>query len=305
MPDQMENFVLTISLLLIGMLLRRLPAMPRDAAQSLNLFVIYLSLPALVLIKVPQLEFNRELLVPGLMPWGMLLVSALLVLLLSRALKWDKEITGTLLLLVPLGNTSFLGIPMVNAFFGEEGIPYALIYDQFGSFLALATYGSLVAALYGRQEGKPTARGVLLKIATFPPFLALLLALCLRSWTPPPSLSALLGTLAATLVPLVMISVGLQLSPRLDRSTLAPLGLGLGIKLCLAPLLALIWVKMLGQEGLPVQVAVFEAGMPPMVSAGALAVVAGFSPRLTAALVGLGILLSFVTLPLLFRALYG
>jgi hypothetical protein len=40
-----------------------------------------------------------------------------------------------------------------------------------------------------------------------------------------------------------------------------------------------------------------------MVSAGALAILAGLSPALTAALVGLGIILSFVTLPILFYLL--
>ena len=297
----MENFILTISFLLIGLLLQRLPQLPKDAAQTLNLFVIYVSLPALVLLKVPQLEFSRQLLVPALLPWGMLAVSALAVLLLARALAWSREITGALLLLVPLGNTSFLGIPMVNAFFGEAGIPFALIYDQFGSFLALATYGSLVVAIYGSQGEKPTLQTVGKKIGTFPPFLALLLALALSSWSPPEPVTALLESLAATLVPVVMIAVGLQLTLRLNREVLAPMGLGLAIKLCLAPLLALLAVKTMGLEGLAVQVAVFEAGMPPMVSAGALAVVAGLSPKLTAAMVGLGILLSFVTLPLLYQ----
>ncbi|MDF1615503.1 AEC family transporter [Desulfurivibrio dismutans] len=303
----MENFILTISFLLIGLLLQRLPQLPEDAVQTLNLLVIYVSLPALVLLKVPQLAFSRELLVPALLPWAMLAASALAVLLLARALAWSREVTGTLLLLVPLGNTSFLGIPMVSAFFGEEGIPYALIYDQFGSFLALATYGSLVVALYGSQGEKPSWRTVAKKIATFPPFLALLLALALALGTDPAALpapaTALLTSLAATLVPVVMIAVGLQLTLRLNREVLAPMGLGLAIKLVLAPLLALLAVKALGLEGPAVQVAVFEAGMPPMVSAGALAVVAGLSPKLTAAMIGLGILLSFVTLPLLFSLL--
>jgi len=39
--------------------------------------------------------------------------------------------------------------------------------------------------------------------------------------------------------------------------------------------------------------------MPPMISAGAMAIMAGLSPKLTAALVGLGIFLSFITLPFL------
>jgi len=298
----MENFILTISFLLMGMGLRRLPNFPRETSQALNLFAIYLSLPALVLLKVPQLHFSFDILVPVVMAWAMLAVSALMVLALGKLLGWKKETIGVLLLLIPLGNTSFFGIPMVQAFFGESGIPYAVLYDQLGSFLALATYGAIVLALYG-SGGKPTVASVVTRVVSFPPFIALLLALACRSLSFPAPLLALLNTLAATLVPVVMVAVGFQLSLRLSPEVLKPLGAGLMIKLAVAPLLALLFCRFLGLSSLAAQVAIFEAGMPPMVSAGALAIMAGLSPRLTAALIGLGIVLSFVTLPLLARLL--
>jgi len=294
----MENFILTISFLLMGMGLRRLPHFPKDTAQVLNLFAMTLSLPALVLLKVPHLHFSADILVPVIMPWAMLAISALMILLLGKLLHWEKEIIGVLLLLIPLGNTSFFGIPMVQAFFGESGIPYAVLYDQLGSFLALATYGAVVLALYG-SGGKPTAASVFTRVVTFPPFIALILALACRSLIFPAPLLALLNGLAATLVPVVMVAVGFQLTLRLSPEVIQPLGAGLIIKLAVAPLLALLFCRLLGLNSLAAQVAVFEAGMPPMVSAGALAIMAGLSPRLTAALIGLGIILSFLTLPLL------
>jgi len=298
----MSGFFATVAFLLIGVGLRRLPAFPRESAAVLNNYVIYVPLPALVLLRIPGLAFSPELLTPTLMPWAMLLVSAAGVLAASRLLRWERGVTGSLLLLVPLGNTSFLGIPMVKAFFGDGGVPYAVIYDQLGTFPALALYGSLIVAVYGSGE-RPTARGVGLRIATFPPFLALMLALSLRGVAFPAALSDVLATLAATLVPVVMIAVGLQLSLRLRREEAAPLALGLAGKLVVAPALALLGCRLLGLDGEAVRVAVFESGMPPMVSGGALAIMAGLAPSLSAALVGLGILMSFMTLPVLFRLL--
>ncbi|MDP3694870.1 MAG: AEC family transporter [Desulfocapsaceae bacterium] len=298
----MENFILTISFLLIGMGLRRLPRFPKETAQVLNLFVIHISLPALILLKVPQLTFSRDILAPVIMPWAMLAVSAAIILLAARLRNWGREITGALLLLIPLGNTSFLGIPMVRAFFDEAGIPYAVLYDQLGSFLALATYGTVVLALYGSGE-KPRLTLIATKVITFPPFLALILALALigcRIALPAPVI-ALFTSLAATLVPVVMIAVGYQLTLRLRPEVMSPLLLGLSVKLIVAPLLALLFCHLLGLSSLAVRVSIFEAGMPPMVSAGALAIMAGLSPELTAAMVGGGILLSFLTLPLLFQ----
>ncbi|MDD3813369.1 MAG: AEC family transporter [Desulfocapsaceae bacterium] len=298
----MENFILTIAFLLIGIGLRRLPQFPKETAQVLNLFVIYVSLPALILLKVPELTFSSDILSPVIMPWVMLLVSAGIILLAARLYHWPQDMTGALLLLVPLGNTSFLGIPMVRAFFDEAGIPYAVLYDQLGSFLALATYGTVVLALYGSGD-RPRLTLIVKKVITFPPFLALLLALVCRNIDFPAPAISLLNSLAATLVPVVMIAVGYQLTPRLHPKMMSPLFIGLSVKLIVAPLLALAICRFLGINTLAVRVAIFEAGMPPMVSAGALAIMAGLAPELTAAMVGIGILFSFLTLPLLFQLL--
>lgn len=295
----MENFVAILAFLLIGVGVRRLPQFPEQTATVLNLFVIHVSLPALVLRAVPGMTLNRGLLTPALLPWAMLALTAAAVLLLARLARWPRETTGSLLLLAPLGNTSFLGIPMVGTFFGEEAIAYAVIYDQLGTFLALATYGSVVLALYGRAAARPGVAAVARKIATFPPLLALITAFALRPVGYHPLFASLLDALAGTLVPVVMIAVGFQLRLRLGRGVLGPLAAGLGLKLVAAPLAALAICRTLGLEGPAAAVSIFEAGMPPMISAGALALLAGLAPELSAALVGAGILLSFVTLPAL------
>lgn len=299
----MENFVLIIFFMLIGMGLRRIQLFPDNSAVVLNLFVIYVSLPALVLLKVPELSFTRELLTPAFMPWVMLVLSVGILLILSKVFSWERETLGALLLLVPLGNTSFLGIPMVQVFFGDTGIPYAVLYDQLGSFLALATYGSVVIAIYGKGNETPTMNSVIKRVLTFPPFLSLLIALSLRTTTLPGSFYFLLKPLAVTLIPVVMVAVGFQLTLQLNSTLLKPMAAGLVVKLMLAPCLALILCRMLGLNSIAAQISVFEAGMPPMVSAGAMAIMAGLSPKLTAAMVGFGIFLSFATLPLLFTVL--
>jgi predicted permease len=299
----MENFVITITFLIIGMVLKRIPAFSDETGNVLNLFVIYISLPALVLLKIPELVFSKKLLVPAFMPWVMLLFSCAVILILARLFKWERTTTGCLLLLIPLGNTSFLGIPMVKAFFGESAIPYALLYDQLGSFLALATYGSLILALYGAGESKLTVERIVKKVISFPPFMALVLAFILKAFPYPPIAVSLLEILASTLVPLVMIAVGFQLTLRLSREVTSQLCIGLSIKLIAAPVAALFLCKLAGLKGEAVQVSIFEAGMPPMVSAGALAILANLSPALTAALIGIGIVLSFATLPVLYQML--
>jgi predicted permease len=73
--------------------------------------------------------------------------------------------------------------------------------------------------------------------------------------------------------------------------------MGLALKLAVMPLLALAVAPLLGLEGIARDAVVLESAMPPMVTAAALAISHRLAPALAAALVGYGILLSLVTLP--------
>jgi malate permease and related proteins len=295
----MENFVLIGVFVLLGMLFQRLKSFPKDTPQVLNLFAIYVSMPALILLKVPQITFSSAALVPLLVPWGMLLFSVALILLGARLWNWPRGIVGVLLLIIPLGNTSFLGIPIVQAFFGAPGLPHLIIYDQLGTLLIFSTYGSVILAFYGR-EGTLDLPAIARRMVLFPPTIALLAGFALRSWTYPPPLVQGLHNISLTLVPLVMTAIGFQMRLRLQRRVFGPLSFGLAVKLIAAPLFALAVCRLVGVSGPAVEVSVIEAGMPPMVTAGALAVMAGMDAELSLALVGVGIILSFGTLPILF-----
>lgn len=295
----MANFVLIGVFVGLGILFRRIQAFPKQTAQVLNMFALYVALPAVILLKAPQLNFSKDMIVPAVVPWAMLLLSAALVFFVGRSLQWTRETIAVLLLVVPIGNTSFMGVPMVNAFFGDAGIPYLIIYDQIGTMLIFAIFGSAILALHG-CKGKVTISEVVKRAALFPPTLALLVGLLLRSWPYPAALAKGLETLASMLTPLVMTAIGFQLRVRLSPAVLQPLGFGLAVKLVIAPLVALLGCRLLGLDGLAADIAVFEAGMPPMVTAGALAIAAGILPELAAALVSLGMALAFVSLPVLY-----
>lgn len=295
----MENFIQIALFIGLGFVFRRIKAFPDQTAQVLNMFALYVALPAVILLKVPQLEFSSEMIVPALVPWAMLALSSVLVLVAGKRFRWSRETTGVLLLIVPIGNTSFMGVPMVNAFFGENGIPYLIIYDQIGTMFIFAVYGSIVLAMFGR-EGAVNIAEVARRALLFPPTLALFVGLLLRFWSYPDPVVNGLQDLSGMLTPLVMTAIGFQLRIRLSPAVLRPLGFGLAIKLIIAPLVALLGCRLLGLNSLAADIAIFEAGMPPMVTAGALAIAAGMLPELAAALVSLGMALAFVTLPVLY-----
>jgi predicted permease len=292
----MTNFLLIFFCLSVGMILQKKSDLDaKGMSQALNQYVIFVALPGLVLAKMPFLQFNSDLIVPILMPYAMVAFGAGMVLIAARLCNWSSGITGCLLLCVPLGNTSFLGIPMITAFYGEEFVQYGIVYDQLGSFIALSTFGTFVLAKY-QQNHQATARAVIKKIITFPAFLGLIASLILRVIPYPAPLATCFELIGSSLVPVVMVAVGLQLKIKLPGRYVVPFCHGLLVKLVLAPLVAFTIIKGLNLHHDAATIAVFEAGMPPMVTGGALALAAGFAPELAAALVGWGILLSFFTL---------
>lgn len=286
----MEQFGFIIVLLLIGLILQKTPA-PIDFAKSLNFFVIYVSLPATILVQIPNVHFDLSAFWLILIPWILLPLSIILVLWITKTS--TKEQRAAMLLVVPLGNTSFLGIPVIEALLGADAIPYLLVYDQFGTFLILSFYATAVVATY--ETGKVHKRQIFKKLLLFPPFGFLLLGL--GAGDMPSSILPYIQALSATLVPLALISVGysLHFGKELEYSLLVK---GLTIKLLIMPLVALGILWMFDVELLVLKTAVLESAMPSMITAGALAIAAGFAPRLAAAMVGYGLIVSLVTLPL-------
>ena len=301
----MNTVLILLLFLLLGYLAQRVLSESGQLlwADRFNRFVIYLSLPALVFVTMVDLTVDSRFILPIASAWGLFLLSVIAILILSRLLGWSRSITGALLMLIPFGNTSFLGIPFTKAFFGESGIPYAIVYDQLGSFLILSTAGIVILSLYSTQEA--TLGKILYRILTFPSFIALVLALSIDASLPPQWLMPPLETLAATLTPAALLSIGLHLKLRLAAGEWAPLTWGLLIKLILTPLLLLILFHMLSLKSLSAEVSIFEAGMAPMVSSSMLAIMAGLERRFVASVLGYGIVISFVTLPLWFYLIKG
>lgn len=303
-PMAFDAFALVLAMLVLGYLFQRLRALPDNAAQVLNLVVLYVCLPAAVLRYAPRLHLEPALLGVAAVPWLLLAATVLLVGGLARALKLRRDEHAVLLLTVALGNTSFLGYPLTRALIGEHALPYAVVYDQFGAFLILSTFGLWVLARYG-SDTRPSPADMLRRVLRFPPLWALILGFTVMPAQPPSWIAGGLQRLSDALLPLAMLTIGLSVKLALPREELKPLAAGLTLKLALMPALAWALVPLLGLHGEMARTTVLESAMPPMVTAGALAIAHGLAPRLAAAMVGYGLLLSLATLPLWARVAVG
>src|SRR5512133_3623998 len=174
----MNNLALLAVAFLAGILLRRTGRFPDSTPIALNGFVIHVSLPALTLLHVHRLQLDRSLLLTALMPWLFFGAAWAFYRAIGRAAGLQERTIGALVLVGGLGNTSFVGLPMIEAWYGKELLGVGIIADQLGSFLVLSTLGILAANIY--SSGSTSPREMLRKVLLFPPFQALCVALLLR-----------------------------------------------------------------------------------------------------------------------------
>jgi hypothetical protein len=291
----MSNFVMLALCLAAGMLLRRGGRVADNAHQALNAVIVYLALPAVTLRTLHGFEFDREHLMPVLMPWLLFALGAALFWSLGRAMGLTRAQVGALTLVGGFGNTSFVGLPMIETLHGRDGLGLGLLIDQLGSYLALSTLGVVAAAWYAAGD-RVSGREMVRRIATFPPVIALGLALLLRPLPMPSTLDLALARIGDTLAPLALLSVGMQLQLDAIREHARALVLGLSYKLVLAPALVVgvLWLADAAPDTTS-RVSVIEAAMPPMIGAGIVAAQANLAPRLVSVMVGVGIPLGLLT----------
>lgn len=293
----MSALLLLFVCLLLGVAVARFGRPPAGIVPGINWWVINIALPALILQLLPRVRFEAQLWFPAVSMWLVVAGAWVLMALAGRWRGWSRHRIGALVLVGGVGNTAFMGYPMVQALRGADGLPLAVVADQLGSFAALSTLGIVVASIYAGRKAR--AAGVLRRVFTFPPLLALaagIVADLAGGW--PASMDGVLHAIGTTMTPLALFSVGMQLRLKPERHQWSAAALGLGWKLLLAPLLCLLLGRLAGVQGEVLAVGVLQAAMAPMITAAILADQYGLEPPLANTVLGVGIVLSLATVPL-------
>lgn len=301
----MSNLILLFLCLFLGFILRKTKVFPENGHVALNSFVINISLAALSLYYIPKIVISYEVIFPVAIGWLNIFLAMAFFSVLGKKMNWSKAVIGALIMCAGFGNTSFVGIPVIQSIFGESGLKTVMLVDQPGSFVALSTVGIAVANYYSGT--KSTVPQILGKILRFPPFLAFSIALLLNIFSIeiPTLLDEVFSKLGATTVPLALVSVGSQLKwQKLDSDT-KPLFWGLLFKLMLFPAFIFVfYFIILKQSGEMIEISLLESAMAPMITAGIIAAAHKLEPKLCNLMIGVGIPLSFVTLAFWYLVLH-
>lgn len=307
MNSLVVNFGIIFICMGLGVILRKSGRCPETTPKVLGSLIIHVCLPALTLKTLHSLDTDSAHAGFAISAaWFLFVLGFGFFEWMGRIFQFSPSTRGALTLSCALANTSFVGFPLLIALFGTHALGIGVLVDQPGTFLVLSTLGVIASAYYSANKISFTA--LALRIVKFPPFHALILSLLLRGVTFPLALDEWLERLSSPLIPLALISVGFQL--RVNWNTLKryrlPLAAGLIYKLILGPaIIASVFVFVLGGHGEPLQITLAEVAMPPMITGAILAEDAGLEPRLAHLLVGLGIPLSLLTVPVWVYMLRG
>lgn len=289
----MSNFILIGVCLVAGMLFRKYKSLGPDSYISINYWIIYIALPAVSFKYLPYIKWNTDLLLPIISPIVVWLGAWIWITMYSSKTKLDKATEGGLKLTSGLANTSFVGFPLVSAYFGEAAVGIAIICDQI-TFIILSTAG-LVVALNSSDGHRFSVSLILKKLIQFPPFIGCVLAIVLPRYVDISPVAPLFDRLAGTVGPLALFSVGLQLQFDGWKEEIRNISMALFYKLLIAPLLVLSLVLWLNAKGVIAQVSIFEAAMASLVSSGVVTSQYNLNPKTANLIIGIGIVFSFIT----------
>lgn len=262
----MSNFILIIFCLAAGIISRRFNWVAKDGYKALNAWVLYFGLPAISFNYLPKLSWDNNLLFTMLGPVLVLTGSLIFFYIVEKVTRISKRTSHTLMLIAGLSNTSFVGFPLITAYFGTNALPIGIVSDQMTFFL-LSTVG-VVVAMKGSLKKKNTVdfRFILKRVFTFPPLIGCLLALTLGRMVDLSSLDDFFRILGSTVSPIALFSIGLQLNFGIVKSEIPNISYALVYKLIFAPAIVILVAFMMGLKGEIVQVSIFEMAMPSLVA---------------------------------------
>lgn len=286
--------------------------------RSLSVFLIYLFTPALVFSGIYTTELpTGDLVGVALVAIGVALVMMAVGYGVARLLRYTPRAESSLILTVVLVNAANYGIPLNTFAFGETGGNVAIFY-----YVVSALVGNVLGVFFA-SRGTVPAREAVANVFKVPIAYAAIigLALNLADVTLPTIIQrSVIDIAAPASIPVMLALLGLQLSrvtirpddtqeDAADVDTLATdwvaVATASGLRLLVAPIVAIGLASAVGLSGITFNVAVVESSMPTAVLASALATQFGGDARYVSAVTLVTTLVSILTLGVLILFLGG
>lgn len=307
----MLNVIAPIMLvMLIGYIIgKRFDPDPR----SLSVYLIYLFTPALVFKGVYEAELSGALFGVGAVAIFSAISMAIVGFIVARVMNYTTRGESSLILTITLVNAANYGISLNTFAYGDAGGNIAIFY-----YVVSAVIGNVFGVFFASRGSVP-AKSAFSNVFKVPILYAAILGLVLNYYQVEIPLilrRSVIEIAAPASIPLMLGLLGLQLS-RVSFNTssdekdetlatnIPAVTIAAGLKLLVAPFIAIGFASLMGLSGLNFNVAVLESSMPTAVLASALATQFGGDARFVSAVTLIGTLASVITLSVLIFVLGG
>ncbi|OLP17973.1 transporter [Leptolyngbya sp. 'hensonii'] len=179
---------------------------------------------------------------------------------------WGRGTQGSFLMAMMVGNTAYMGFPVVLSLVGPEYFVWAVLYNTFGTTLGLHGLGFTVAAHFGkRKEGeqRQQSQNLVMVLLKNPALWSFVIGIAVQNIPLPGLVEQSLQTGAKTIVNLSLVLIGMQLSHLASLSKLNQAFTCLAIKMVAVPLIVGTGLMFFGVTGDPRLVIVLMMAMPP------------------------------------------
>ena len=258
-------------------------------ARSLSRTAYFVFIPAFVFNIISEAKIDSGL---ALQMLSFILVAqiavALLGFLVGKALRQSREITAAFVLIATFGNVGNFGLPLIVFRLGETARTFATVYFVATVFISFVI---CVGVASWARSGGVTA---VFSVFKTPALIALIPALVfnITDAEVPIFLSRLSGLLGQAMIPVMLITLGVQMGEipkiKINFNVFA----ASTVRLIGGPVLALLIVPYFGLEGLERSTGILQAAMPAAVLASIIALEYKLLPE-------------FVTTTVLFSTLYS
>lgn len=260
MSDVLSTIIVILVMIFLGYFLKRINLLNIKDIDVLNKIAINVAMPCLIFSSLYGVDLSNisDL---GILPIISLSVGAISGLIVFTILKmkgFSKKRLWGAVIPVAIGNTAFLGFPMVLGVFGQTGLLRAIFYDM-GTLIMFLSLSVILMINFGG-----TLKDVIKRILSFPVLWAVILGICFNMLNIPIGVIAnnVIGYLAAAAIPIIMISLGLSLQFKGLKKNLKFAGLDVIVKLLIAPIIAFILVTLVGLSNMEYIIAIIESAMP-------------------------------------------
>ncbi len=323
-------YVRLIAWVSAGFLLGRL--LPKHVPKRLAKFLFFVGTPFSTVIFMQRANLSGEVLIAPLTAWVAILVGAALAWVwidlginderikataygldsLTRPgqaadvveTTWSNPTQGSFLLAMMIGNTGFLGFPVVLSLVGSEHFAWALLYDILGNAMGSNLLGIAIASHYGNQEhgngiyGERRKIEPIIAILKNPSLWAFGVGFLLRYANIPVAVGDAMQSVGWAVINVFLVLIGMQLSCLVSWHNLKQSLTCLSIKMLFTPLIVGTGLMFFGVTGAPRLLMVLLMGMPPGFGTTLLAETYGLDRGLAVTTVAGGCVILLFTIPL-------